>query len=1120
MKYIPAFIFLFLSGLCLAQEPVMVLPLGHTSNISGLNASPDGALLLTTSAGERTNLWDAKTGRLLRSHESGRQSEFSTDGRYYFVSSSYKIDVYETLTGKKLSNITSSTLWSVAISKNGGMVLAIPNSNSEVVLYETKTGKAVFHSGNTSQFSAQGAHPEASFSSDEKYIIMKNAGDEEAVFPVEGPKIKFRLYGDLENKYLNLTGYDKDNVAVLEEDGNITIHKNPYTRTVTDQSAWLHDIRGRWTNKERSRLITLFLKDNLVRVWSTNPVKLLKVIDPAAMKIISAGIDYQGKYCCLEAENDSFYVWEVNENRKVFSFKADKAEFGSASGWIAFSRKNIAYIMRLEDGRLSHILKGTFGNLRTTVYDPENKTVFTGDDQGIVSAWDMEHGSNIFTRHYQDGPISTITISPDHKKIALGAEDSSFVILDINTGKKIFGMVKCEDKLRLLVFSPDSRSIAAVYGHYSLYTSSGYHTRIYNSSDGSLQCALTNKEYSRWNFHDIVSAEFTRDSRYILTAEDKVLKLWDATTGKLVSVYRLSWVSRAGKYLKTLGWENGEQKVIAARFNPDGQYIFASYADRSYIIWNRYSGKVYKKSKAGKQISSLYESGNDHQLIAWSGKFENFDFLTNTFSPCDSLPDALNLMLKKTGSNLDISDYNKRKELCTLAIIDSCNYIWSIPGQTFMSTRNAARNLGYVKNLTRYDFDQFDLRNNRPDRVLTALGSNDTVLINSYRRAYFKRLSRLGLDTGSIAEANMPLAEIKNASFIPYEQEQEMVLLQFTSSDTVSTLDFFNTWINGVPLFGLRGIDLRGRRIMKFDTAISISLSPGENKIEASVFNDRGAESYRVPVLLKFTPRKTLARKLYFVGIGIDHFSNPAYNLSYSVKDIRDLAMAFKKKFPDAIIDTLFNESVNTKAIDGLRQMLMATKINDIVVIAYSGHGLLSKTLDYYLSTYQVSFENPEISGYPYERLESLLDGIPARQKLVLIDACHSGEVDKDEVFAMNKQAEVMGLTKGSTLLNFPEKQAGFRNSFELMQSLFLNIGKSTGAVIISAASGNQFALERGDLKNGVFTYCILEAFHENKPMMVSELKERVSQRVEEITNGMQKPVARSEAAGVDWEIW
>jgi len=88
------------------------------------------------------------------------------------------------------------------------------------------------------------------------------------------------------------------------------------------------------------------------------------------------------------------------------------------------------------------------------------------------------------------------------------------------------------------------------------------------------------------------------------------------------------------------------------------------------------------------------------------------------------------------------------------------------------------------------------------------------------------------------------------------------------------------------------------------------------------------------------------------------------------------------------------------------------------------------------------------------------------------------------------------------------------------MQNLFVNVGKSTGATIISAAAGTQFAMERGDLKNGVFTYCILEAMEKNKTMKISELKKIVGQRVEELTNGMQKPTSRNENISTDWTLW
>ncbi|MDZ4796473.1 MAG: caspase family protein, partial [Bacteroidota bacterium] len=232
------------------------------------------------------------------------------------------------------------------------------------------------------------------------------------------------------------------------------------------------------------------------------------------------------------------------------------------------------------------------------------------------------------------------------------------------------------------------------------------------------------------------------------------------------------------------------------------------------------------------------------------------------------------------------------------------------------------------------------------------------------------------------------------------------------------------------------------------------------------------------------------------------------------------LAKKLKEKYKEnIIIDTLFNENVTISNVKALKQKLQQTTENDKVIIAYSGHGLLSKEYDYYLSTYSINFDKPEQNGLPYDELENLLDSIPARKKLMLIDACHSGEVDKEDLVRIKGSSD--SLIKGVTPVAYSgEGHLGLKNSFELMQSLFVNVGKSTGATIISAAAGTQFALERNDLKNGVFTYCILEAMNKYPSLKISELKKIVGERVVEITRGLQKPTSRNETIAVDWEVW
>lgn len=87
------------------------------------------------------------------------------------------------------------------------------------------------------------------------------------------------------------------------------------------------------------------------------------------------------------------------------------------------------------------------------------------------------------------------------------------------------------------------------------------------------------------------------------------------------------------------------------------------------------------------------------------------------------------------------------------------------------------------------------------------------------------------------------------------------------------------------------------------------------------------------------------------------------------------------------------------------------------------------------------------------------------------------------------------------------------------MQELFANLGRGTGATILSAAAGTQFAIEDNKQQNGYFTYSILELMKQKENIKVSELKTYVGIRVEELSNGLQKPTSRNENIDNDWEL-
>lgn len=471
-------------------------------------------------------------------------------------------------------------------------------------------------------------------------------------------------------------------------------------------------------------------------------------------------------------------------------------------------------------------------------------------------------------------------------------------------------------------------------------------------------------------------------------------------------------------------------------------------------------------------------------------------------------------------SSISVINLRQPKSAATrwIAFGDDDYFVTTSSG--FFKTKGRSNRINLFIDNQPLAFSSFDFRYNRPDLVMKEIGAADSTIINAYRAAYFKRLKRNGFKAIDNIKVSQPQADFVNRNAIAYQQKNELFPLQFSGHDSVNTLSSFNVWINGVPLFGIDGQKIN-ESYQSFDTVFQIKLSQGENRIEASVTNIAGIESYRIPLLLNYSTDSSKKVNTHFIGIGIDHFAEKSNNLSWSVKDIRNLVEAFKIKYADrCLIDTLFDSDVTVRNITDLKDKLRHSDINDNVILAYSGHGLLSDSLDYYLSTYPVDFHHPEIAGLPYDKLEDLLDGIPARKKLMLIDACHSGELDKEEGIVLNKSADVLGLSKGIIIDKLSKQQVGLNNSFELMQSLFANVGKSTGATIISAAAGNQFALERGDLKNGVFTFSILELMQQKPHARVSELKHYVNARVSELTKGLQVPTSRTDNVVMDWEVW
>jgi len=1136
-----------------------VLPIGHTSGINTAHFSPDGKKVVTASEDGTAKLWHAATGLLLADLTGHlgivNYAEFSPDGKMIVTAGlNGGVKIWDASSGMLIRQLSGNTLvghWEevkAAMFSPDSKKIVTASCDSTAKIWEVSTGALITDLKGHSDWVIT-----AQFSPDGKKIVTASYDKTAKIWNAFTGILIADLKGHTNELNSAMFSPDGEKIVTASYDSTAKLWDVSSGKLIIDLKGYSSNVESAQFSPDGKKIIIAF-DDGMSKLIDASNGKQLFNLKGHTSSVKSAVFSPDGKKILTTSTDSSFKTWNPETGKLISSIKGHDGFVWSAlfnsdgKKIITASSDNTSKIWDVASGKLLADLRGHVEDLNEIEYSPNGETILTTSSNHTFKIWNAASGNFIAPLKTGNDYFNIARYSPDGKKIFTCSMDT-IRILDASSGSIIAEAKGHSETVFSVEYSSDGKKI--------ITASSDKTAKIWDAATGELVHVLIHREA-------VKVAQFSPDGKKIVTiCLGNSVWLWDAVTEKHINDFKLNGeylgnfiFSKDGKKIIVLFNENAKvidlvsgkliadltghfEAIISAEFSPDGTTLLTTSMDGNAIIWDASSGNIIadldkysvavmfaKYSPDGKNIIT-YNLGNEFQQFdAVTGKqILNNPLKTDWFLTTPFSVDGKRIVGVTSDGIANVSHVADGEIIYTFFVVDSINNLTQIPSGYYSCTAGAAKLLHYVtKELKIISFEQLDVKYNRPDKVLVAIGSTDTALINSYRKAYEKRIKKLGIDTTAFRDGySVPEADFANRDGIEYEQKSGTLKLHIKANDSTYQLDRFNIWVNEAPLYGQRGISLKRKNRNNIDTLITIALSQGENRIETSITNVNGTESYRMPLIVNYTPAVKQKEMTRFIGIGIDKFSDSQHNLEYSSKDIRDLAKKLKEKYKDdIIIDTLFNENVTVSNVKALKQKLQQTSINDKVIISYSGHGLLSKDYDYYLSTYSVNFQKPEENGLAYDELENLLDSIPARKKLLLIDACHSGEVDKEEGIAMQRMADSLGLTKGIIIddSTIQTQQLGLKNSFELMQSLFVNVGKSTGATIISAAAGNQFALERGDLKNGVFTYSLLEAMDKNKTIKISELKKIVGERVEQLTNGMQKPTSRNEMIAVDWSLW
>lgn len=1230
-KILPAILVLCINQL-MAQQPAVVLPLGHTATVNTIAFSSDGRKIATGSDDNTIKIWETQTGLLLNTihvpYQPGNASfenvmylRFTKDGRQ--VISTHRmsdIKVWDTEKGKLVASFPltqglqslpdpgsdrmalipfnyydepTGTIQIVNINRGdtlasienpfsnnyyelparlsiaglewspgGKLLLQVTASASKnkhtCYAWNTSTGKLAL------QFPLEADNPAADDNSSDfpplTQISFNPAGnmvaflsdDDSGTVRVNnldtgglirtirfGKKIQFITWKD--NNRL-IYGYDGSMLLGYDaETGKLT----NFNKTFARRAGWTPD--GFVTADQP---VSINANDEMHQWMTVADNQLSGTTIPVAYSP-------DGRIIATAYLHNTIQLWDAVHKTKLVSLK----NFMTAMQFPVYSNdgKTIATIHNDNSIRLWNTESSAYTGAFTGHNEPVNAAAFSHDNKKLATAsadktvriWDISTGKTIATLTGFTEAVSTVQWSPDDKLLLITAETPMQFDADMNSVYKpypqnIIARIYNTATGKIVFEKKGSFALAALNaGGNKLATVTGSLAQLWDTQTGQLTATL------KGHTSDISYLSFSPDGSKLATGSvgrsgfrdwTGTYLVWDATTGKRIGgggevqggnrpewssdskkiAYVLNGSNLVGQDLQTgkafklffnevkgynaalniggdFTYENNTNQVVSFAFHPDGKRVVVSYENNSARIWDLETKTVLK------------------ELQGYSGINFNAAFS----------PDGKRTITTSQQGLASIWDTDSGKLLYSFYAGDSAAWFIFTPANYYHASPGTARSLHYTTNdLSAVGFEQLDTRYHRPDKVMEAAGSQDTALISAYRNAYYKRISKLAVDTTAFNNAtSVPEADFANRFETNFEQSGSSLTLHLKGSDKDYPLKQFNILVNEVPVFGVKGVPLTGKR-KTIDTSITITLSTGKNRIEAILVNANGIASFRKPMYVTCTPAEPAVPKTYFIGIGIARFRQQEHNLSFSVKDIRDLAAALQAKNRNIIIDTLFDEQVTKENITALKNKLQAAGENDKVILVFSGHGLMDRNYDYFLSTYNIDFADPAAAGLPYDALEGLLNETRSRQKLLLIDACRSGELDKEEKIVrpgIADTAKQNGVSsKGGIVENnsSPAQITGRKTSFELMQELFGNTGRGTGATVITASTGWQDAQERYSLNNGVFTYAIIETIRNNSSLPLSLLKNNIISRVRSITNDTQKPTVRNELQEYDWELW
>jgi eukaryotic-like serine/threonine-protein kinase len=345
-------------------------------------------------------------------------------------------------------------------------------------------------------------------------------------------------------------------------------------------------------------------------------------------------------------------------------------------------------------GRMAGILRGHAGPVMRVAYNPKFPMLASGSDDGTVKLWNPAKPDAVPVTLEHDGPITSVAFSPDGKwLVSASYGDPTIKVWDVQTGTQAVLLRGHTAPVLSLAFSRDGRRIGSAgvdrlvriwdfhpefhlaVEAFALRGHTGDIGSVAFSPDGwRLASAAQSEPVKVWNALEqptglllqptepqVNAVVFGPDSCLLVTAAERMIRIWNAELGTLTAVLRghrrplecaaigpdrrhLATGSADGT-VKVWDLETGEEvrtlvghhdAVMGVAYSADGRVIASGSKDRTVRIWDAEQGKELRVLKqhtapvASVALSSdgryLASASDDGRVSVWDPNTESLLF--------------------------------------------------------------------------------------------------------------------------------------------------------------------------------------------------------------------------------------------------------------------------------------------------------------------------------------------------------------------------------------------------------------------------------------------------------------------------------------------------------------